>query len=1395
MKVITLILSCLLLIGAAVGITVAAEDVAPAPTVEIAKKNIAYEGAIQMVYLVEANNLQDGQTVAISFNDGEYVKKPAGEIDLGGKTYKAVYSNGIVAKDYRKALEATPVVLDAEGNTVATGAAVNFTAYDYAMTRFDAESISETQFNLYKALLDYSAAVQVVLGFDDETVATVGGWADEYYKLVLNGETTYERGAEFDGILTADRFIEDGAKGFTGWTDGEGNTVVGWTALDVLPGTTVLNKNYAENHADLEKFDDADLANVTTTATDYASKTEGSADTFYKVSDGYFTYEQYNNKGASEEVKFASTSGKVYAEKYVFETDFNFVSADFTGSSWLHAFCLYNGSDQIVNTVVSSIAGSDTHYTFGGLTLEYNTWHHLEMSVEVLDDGALVSNVIVDGYRSSASFQSSVTQKSDYRMTAAVLRGRNNSGAAGICANSVMLLDNMVAYTVGDPVSYDITLDANNGDETTTQNVTMGAEYTLPTPENGGKAFLGWYAGSKLVEQTGTWTYCGASKVDDVTVYGKAPTLTAKWAKSVNVTLDPTYGALPDGVSANMVCTESFDYTLPSPTLEGFSFNGWYYGDTKVENSGAWTLVDAESITLTAKWLYVSKGAEETLTTSGSKYFYVPGYNTAVTVDTGIKYVFSAKYTYNGMSGFNGSGTAEDPFTAYSKNQPQYIKLYGTNTSGVEDKGWADVSSAGGNLVNAEGVVVCENGVLKEGYTNLTEAQVFHSTLTWCGITYEIAKTYDLTITFTKVANGFTIDLRAVAPNGSVQTNSITQTGMINLEYFKWEARSAKNACGSADNTFTTSDTFANARFDTHTFAEEAQVTLDANVGILPEGAATSLKVMTGATYTLPTPTLEGLDFAGWYYGDVKVENTGKWEFAEKEVTLTAKWLKQTDYTYDDVTASRTSGNVLFKLDNYEKEKTWATGSVAIFTTDITYAGAKATGTGTAADPFKATSDTIAYISFDADKSLDDRHKYASLKWDTSKGFVNAAGELVADSDGILNDGVTIADGEAVYPKRVSIDGVIFFEYNETYTTVFTITMGTVTYTDGVASATDATVTITATDEDGNVQKRTCSSGPTTVGNNHCLESFSAYFRGAGTLGGIVFKWENNSMLVSEPISPKTVTLNANGGTLPEGAPESVPVIEGFTEIDVVPTRDGYKFNGWEIGESEAIAQWLKITTYEFDDINDKAPGVWGSAGFILGDFDANKTYAPGTKFVVNTTFTYVGASPASGSGTTEDPYSNKSSSSSATYAAFLGFHGTNSLSTNNRYGVSTLSYGGGTTTEDGVVYWNEAYWGGLTFKRGVSYNLQIVYTVGEVTYNDGSVPTVTGASTYVNILDDEGNVISSSALSGVLSLNKESKPDQFGGFGFYFRYKECIGGLVISMTGNSVEIIEEVTE
>ena len=79
-KITTLILACLLLIGAAVGISVSAEDA----SVEIAYKNLAYEAAPQLVYYVDAQNVAEGETVKVLFYDAE----PA-EVTVAGASYVA----------------------------------------------------------------------------------------------------------------------------------------------------------------------------------------------------------------------------------------------------------------------------------------------------------------------------------------------------------------------------------------------------------------------------------------------------------------------------------------------------------------------------------------------------------------------------------------------------------------------------------------------------------------------------------------------------------------------------------------------------------------------------------------------------------------------------------------------------------------------------------------------------------------------------------------------------------------------------------------------------------------------------------------------------------------------------------------------------------------------------------------------------------------------------------------------------------------------------------------------------------------------------------------------------------------------------------------------------------
>ena len=187
-KIAAIALAMLLLVGAVVGITVAAEDTG-ATSLTVAGKNLAYEGALQVVYYVDAPNYNaENQTLKMNFWVGAIGNAPSytkefNENDVmtvGGKTYYCFFSNGIAPVDMTKPIYAQAFIENADGTTVTEGEIAEYSVYTYAMNRFS-QSPTEDQLTLYKALLDYGAAVQDVLG--DPADIEKFGWADAYYDI------------------------------------------------------------------------------------------------------------------------------------------------------------------------------------------------------------------------------------------------------------------------------------------------------------------------------------------------------------------------------------------------------------------------------------------------------------------------------------------------------------------------------------------------------------------------------------------------------------------------------------------------------------------------------------------------------------------------------------------------------------------------------------------------------------------------------------------------------------------------------------------------------------------------------------------------------------------------------------------------------------------------------------------------------------------------------------------------------------------------------------------------------------------------------------------------------------------------------------------------------------
>ena len=399
-KRVALILACLLLVCASVGIAVLAEDTAP--TVEIAKKNIAYEGAIQVVYLIDSANLEDGQSIKVVFNGGEYEKKPAGKITVDGKEYDAVYSDGIVAKEYRKSLKATPVIIDAEGKTVASGSEVDFTPYDYAMARFDSEKISKPQFDLYKALLDYGAAVQTILNYTDDNIDELGGWIDEYYNTVITDELTgevlsYKRGKTSpDSTYTADRLAE--GKIFLGFYEGDNKvSSVTWNKYTVKPGTTekIIRAKFVDGTNPYNQMNG--LSSLPSGMRDASFNLNASESSkrysTYKTESGntYLFLRQNGSTSGAHQVYFDMNTA--YARSVAYEFDIRFEEMANLQSDGTAIFMKFNGllstGSQGYSSVAHAIAYKDGSPLIAdsNYTINMNEWMNIRFEFVKKENG------------------------------------------------------------------------------------------------------------------------------------------------------------------------------------------------------------------------------------------------------------------------------------------------------------------------------------------------------------------------------------------------------------------------------------------------------------------------------------------------------------------------------------------------------------------------------------------------------------------------------------------------------------------------------------------------------------------------------------------------------------------------------------------------------------------------------------------------------------------------------------------------------------------------------------------------------------------------------------------------------------------------------------------------
>ena len=152
------------------------------------------------------------------------------------------------------------------------------------------------------------------------------------------------------------------------------------------------------------------------------------------------------------------------------------------------------------------------------------------------------------------------------------------------------ITENITVNAVATANTYTITYDALGGSASaTTQKVTYDkAPESFATATREGYKFKGWSYNGEVLSESALW------KID-----GNV-TLTAVWAKIYTITLELNGGSLD---TTTLTVVEGEAYNIPKPTRSGHNFSGWYYGNTKVSETGIWLLsAEGNSITLKASW-------------------------------------------------------------------------------------------------------------------------------------------------------------------------------------------------------------------------------------------------------------------------------------------------------------------------------------------------------------------------------------------------------------------------------------------------------------------------------------------------------------------------------------------------------------------------------------------------------------------------------------------------------------------------------------------------------------------------------------------------------------------------------------------------------------------------
>lgn len=416
--------------------------------------------------------------------------------------------------------------------------------------------------------------------------------------------------------------------------------------------------------------------------------------------------------------------------------------------------------------------------------------------------------------------------------------------------------------------------------------VTYDKAYTLPTPTRTGYTFAGWYDTNGKKVESGTWT-----ETSDIS-------LNARWtANTYSVTLNANGGTVS---SSNLSVTYDASYSLPVPTRTGYTFAGWYNGNTSISNNGTWRY--ASNLTLTARWnaktytVTLNDVSKKSYVTVTFNYNYSGSTNRTQTVNNGYTlsypttptrsgYIFTGWYTDAACrTRFNFTETITEDMTLYAGWTAMLTS--GTNYSYTPNPAnyysssyayTASTSYTSSSYQNKIYLVANESGTHYIHYKN-----------------YNSSSSYRYYLTITNLTQNKTI--LSTTTIGSTSYNSVSFScnagDVILISFYRYNSN------------YSTTAYFYFRGFNAITSSAKANI----NDLVYNNGYTSSITATYGSSYNLPTPTREGYRFLGWFNGNTKVES-GTWN-TDSNVTLTPRWEQITYYNVNLENTALGSGTV-----------------------------------------------------------------------------------------------------------------------------------------------------------------------------------------------------------------------------------------------------------------------------------------------------------------------------------------------------------------------------------------------------------------------------------------------------------------------------------------------------